>query len=326
MKRNPEISVIVLTYNQSLTIGRTLDSILAQQCNFPYEIVISDDSPDDSTRRAIEPYLKAFPSVVRLLPKHEQFGVVRNYFYALSHCRGKFIADCAGDDYWYGFLGFQKKRDILVANPNVAFVHSEWLRRDLCAHDSTALFPSLKFGSKYRCDYADGRELLPMVLTSDGEPLIHLSTVVYRRKIIDDALAANRAMVENPLWQCEDLPIVAALLAAGMEVRWLGEPTLAYSVGGNTITSPQESSAVARFYSAAAVMILELSDYYGISRKKIAPALNAKFHFAMSHAILSRDEDVLTAVRQAIAQNKIRRPILDRLKEFVKTIRVRFSH
>ena len=45
----PTISIIVITYNQEETIGRTLDSILMQQCHVPYEIVIGEDCSTDTT-------------------------------------------------------------------------------------------------------------------------------------------------------------------------------------------------------------------------------------------------------------------------------------
>ena len=43
------ISVIVCTYNQQDTISRTLDSILAQRCHLPIEIVIGEDGSIDGT-------------------------------------------------------------------------------------------------------------------------------------------------------------------------------------------------------------------------------------------------------------------------------------
>ena len=42
------ISVIVVTYCQEDTLGRTLDSILAQELDCPYEILVSDDCSSDS--------------------------------------------------------------------------------------------------------------------------------------------------------------------------------------------------------------------------------------------------------------------------------------
>lgn len=325
--RKPEVSVIVLTYNQPDTIGRTLDSILAQQCNFPYEIVISDDSTDSATRNAIEPYAKAFPSVVRLLPKHPQFGVVRNYFHALAHCRGEMIADCAGDDYWYGFDGLQLKRDILMAHPEAAFVHSDWLLRDVRCYDCT-LTPSDADGwrQQYRQHYDSGDKLLPVALSANGGPLIHLSTVLYRKAIIDEALATNPSIVERAEWGSEDLPVIAALLASNRAVCWLPKATLAYSVGGNTITSPQSLASAARYYAASAVMVMQLAQHYHVPAKAVARAINAKTHYAISQAILSRDKALIAELQALFASHKIRRPILDRLKESIKSLLLRVKH
>ena len=44
------ISVVVVTYNQEKTIGRTLDAILCQKCHLPIEIVIGEDGSTDGTR------------------------------------------------------------------------------------------------------------------------------------------------------------------------------------------------------------------------------------------------------------------------------------
>ena len=325
--RKPEVSVIVLTYNQSDSIGRTLDSILAQQCNFPYEIIISDDSTDSATRQAIEPYVKAFPSVVHLLPKHPQLGVVRNYFHALAHCSGELIADCAGDDYWYGFDGLQLKRDIMMSHPDAAFVHSDWLLRDVRCYDCT-LTPSDADGwrQKYRRSYTSGAQLIPVALSASGGPLIHLSTVLYRKAIIDEALAANPSFVQRAEWGSEDLPVIAALLASNRAVCWLPKATLVYSIGGNTLTSPQSLASAARYYVASAIMVMQLAEHYHIPAKAVAKAINAKTHHAISQAILSRDKELIAELKAIVASHKIRRPILDRLKESIKSLLLRFKH
>ena len=52
------ISVIVCTYNQEDTIGRTLDSILAQKCHLPIEIVIGEDGSTDGTLAVCQQYQK----------------------------------------------------------------------------------------------------------------------------------------------------------------------------------------------------------------------------------------------------------------------------
>ena len=125
----PLVSVIVLTYNQQDTIARTLDSILAQRVSFPFEIVIGEDAGTDGTRSICEDYVRRYPDKVRLMPKAPNKGVVRNYFDTLEACRGEYIADCAGDDYWTSDTKLQRQADILMQRPEVAVVHTAWVKR-----------------------------------------------------------------------------------------------------------------------------------------------------------------------------------------------------
>ncbi len=77
---NPLVSIIVTTYNQEKTIGRTLDSILCQECQFDFEIVIGEDGSTDSTRQVCEQYVLRNPTIVKLMPQAPNKGIVDNYF------------------------------------------------------------------------------------------------------------------------------------------------------------------------------------------------------------------------------------------------------
>ena len=74
------ISVIVCTYNQESTIGRTLDSILMQQCHLPIEIVIGEDCSTDSTLAVCQDYARRFPDQIRLFANPQNKGIIDNYF------------------------------------------------------------------------------------------------------------------------------------------------------------------------------------------------------------------------------------------------------
>ncbi|MDE7143493.1 MAG: glycosyltransferase family 2 protein, partial [Muribaculaceae bacterium] len=63
-----KVSVIVLTYNQEDTISRTLDSILAQQVDFDYEIIVGDDASTDRTRQICTQYQQRHPDRLRIMP------------------------------------------------------------------------------------------------------------------------------------------------------------------------------------------------------------------------------------------------------------------
>lgn len=100
MKDKIMFSVCVITYNQESYISKTLDSILSQNHDYSYEIVIGDDCSTDNTRKIISDYEKKYPEVIKPLYNSENLGIIKNYFNVLLHCSGKYIMECAGDDFW----------------------------------------------------------------------------------------------------------------------------------------------------------------------------------------------------------------------------------
>lgn len=121
----PLVSVVVTTYNQERTIAQTLDSILAQQCDFAFELVLGEDCSTDSTRSICERYAAQYPDIIRLMPAAPNKGLLRNYADCVAVCRGKYLAGCAGDDYWNGTDFLAQKVAFLEANPDYGVVHTD---------------------------------------------------------------------------------------------------------------------------------------------------------------------------------------------------------
>lgn len=96
------VSVVVLTYNSADTISRTLDSIIDQAVIYgdQVEIIIGDDYSTDNTRNILLDYSQKYPNLINLVFNEKNLGVVNNYFNLMSRCSGKYIMECAGDDYW----------------------------------------------------------------------------------------------------------------------------------------------------------------------------------------------------------------------------------
>jgi glycosyltransferase involved in cell wall biosynthesis len=95
-----KLSVAMLTYNHEKYIAQALDSILMQQVDFDYEIVIGDDLSQDRTREILLAYQAKHPDKIRLLLYETKQGVGGNSYQVLSTCRGQYIAFLEGDDYW----------------------------------------------------------------------------------------------------------------------------------------------------------------------------------------------------------------------------------
>jgi glycosyltransferase involved in cell wall biosynthesis len=121
----PVVSIVVLTYNHQNTIKLTLDSLVQQKCNFPFEIIIGEDASADSTRKIVMNYAETYPGIFKVLEKAPNKGLLLNYQDACTSCSGKYIALCAGDDYWHNPEKLQKQVDFLEQNPDYGFVHSD---------------------------------------------------------------------------------------------------------------------------------------------------------------------------------------------------------
>ena len=148
----PLVSVIIITYNHKLYIKQCLDSILMQQTQFDFEIVLGDDESTDGTRDICIEYAERYPEKIRLFLHHRENNITVhgnptgrfNYLYNFNQSRGKYIAVCEGDDYWTDPFKLQKQVDFLESHPNYTFC---WTRFKTYNQDSGAMV--LDFNQKY---------------------------------------------------------------------------------------------------------------------------------------------------------------------------------
>ena len=94
---NPNISIVIATYNGSAYLREQLDSIAAQTVP-AYEIIIQDDCSDDETVAIIQDYSSKLP--IKFFKNPENLGYIRNFESALSKAQGEYISLCDQDDLW----------------------------------------------------------------------------------------------------------------------------------------------------------------------------------------------------------------------------------
>ena len=151
---DPMVSVGVLSYNQARYIRSALDSIICQEVNFNYEIVVADDFSTDGTRDILLEYAKKFPNVIRLILQEENVGLVENSKCLKRACRGRYRATNDGDDFWIDTDRLQRQVDFLENNPEYVAVCA-----DLVSADDNGNLCPFPWGGKqdtYRlgdCDY-----------------------------------------------------------------------------------------------------------------------------------------------------------------------------
>lgn len=72
----PLVSVRIVTYNHEKYICECVDSVLAQQTDFEFEIVIGEDGSQDRTRDICFEYQKKYPEKVCVLWWHENVSIL----------------------------------------------------------------------------------------------------------------------------------------------------------------------------------------------------------------------------------------------------------
>lgn len=113
---DPLVSVGMLVYNQKKYIGSAIESILLQEVNFNFEIVIADDCSTDGTREIILEYAEQYPEIIRLILQEKNVGLVENSKCLKRACRGRYRATQEGDDFWINSDRLQYQVNFLNTN------------------------------------------------------------------------------------------------------------------------------------------------------------------------------------------------------------------
>ena len=224
------ISVVVITYNQEGTISRTLDSILMQQCHVPFEIVIGEDCSTDHTRDICERYAEKHPDIIHLICNQKNKGIVDNYFDCLLACRGKYIADCAGDDFWTDPQKLEKEVSIMEAHDNVTMVITNWQYFD---EGNQKTIPSRQ---QQHAPITPGHSLLKAIITQHNMSVFHLCTALYRADVFRKAYEEDTFLFRNKGFCSEDIQIAFSMALHG-DIAYLPDITLNYSLGLETVSN-----------------------------------------------------------------------------------------
>lgn len=118
----PKVSILMITYNQERYISQAIESVLSQQTDFSYEIVVGEDFSTDNTREVCREYQQRYPDKIRLLERDRNLGMAGNFLSTFKECNGQYLAVLEGDDYWVNPHKLQSQVDFLDIHPDFALV------------------------------------------------------------------------------------------------------------------------------------------------------------------------------------------------------------
>jgi glycosyltransferase involved in cell wall biosynthesis len=234
----PLVSVVIITYNQEKYIAQTIECALAQNVDFDYEIVIGEDCSTDRTREICLHYQEKYPDIISVISSPKNVGLLDNWYKSVCIAKGKYIAACAGDDYWHNPDKLKRQAKILEANQDCGMVHSDaFALNESTGNIEKHIHPKLEH-------HVDSSNFIEETLILNK---VIAGTVMFRKKYFDDyynieELKENGIIVEDvPLW---------LEIAAISNVCYIPEKFLTYRLLPGSISRPNSIAKQIAFHQS----------------------------------------------------------------------------
>jgi glycosyltransferase involved in cell wall biosynthesis len=111
-----KLTVIIPAYKFSKYIEQCVLSVLFQNTNFEFEVLVRDDFSNDGTNEILERLSIYYPNL-KWFKSEENWGFHKNIKFLLEQASGEYISYIDGDDYYTDKDKLQKQIDFLDNNP-----------------------------------------------------------------------------------------------------------------------------------------------------------------------------------------------------------------
>ena len=214
-----------------------------QKTNFRFEVLIHDDASTDNTANIIREYEARYPDIIKpIYQKENQYskGVKIGQTYLYPNAKGKYIAECEGDDYWTDPLKLQKQVEILEMHPEYGCVYTAYETVDI-------------YGNK--CKYNEAVRNMRRSFTGDvfrellNDNFIQTLTCLFRAHLWDTFVAECPFSYDYPLF---------LNLAVQSQFYYLEDVTGVYRINPVGLV---QSGALKRNYNATVVRLCFVKVY-----------------------------------------------------------------
>jgi len=183
------VSVGVITYNHEKYIAECLHSILQQDTEYQYEIVVCDDGSTDRTPDILREYAGIYPNI-KLYLSSTNMGIGENYRTLFQNLRGKYFMLCEGDDYWINPRKIQHQVSYMEEHPDYGFTSGRVLLKKGDSYEERPCFLNWNGPSFRRVNVSDD-SVLEVDLYDDVfeyavcGPVTHTSAICIQRRLIE---------------------------------------------------------------------------------------------------------------------------------------------
>ena len=235
---NPQVSVVICSYNRSNTILQAIDSVLNQVCDFPFEIIIGDDGSTDNSRQLLLEYQNHNPEKIVLLFQDVNLGLGANWASCIKLSRANYIASLDDDDYWCDNSKLQKQVNFLKEHPEYGLIHTNYYNFYVNTGRKILANPDVELNSK---------NLMQQIFT--GRYLINTDTVCFKKDLLSgylDYYIVNKFPIQDwPTW---------LILSKNSKFMYLDTPTVIYRKFEGNMSNPTSYEKIIRKYKKEKMM------------------------------------------------------------------------
>lgn len=235
-KEQPQmmVSVIIRAYMREKFVRQALDSVLAQQTTYPFEIIIGENHSSDKTLQICQEYADKYDNII-LLAHETNIGAARNLKACIEAGSGKYIMACDGDDWWHNPNKIQFQVDFMEAHPECMMCHTD---NDEYYEETGK--------SVHDCKKSRGIAVPEGMVQKEafaGKVPVSWPTSCFRRDAFEKYMPMDEFIKLGMVG--EDYPTWVILAAYG-ELRYLPVSTATYRIGKQSVTQDVDYSRILR--------------------------------------------------------------------------------
>ncbi len=123
--KSPLVTVCVVTYNKEEYIRQCLESIVTQEMEYGFQVIVYDDASSDATPDIIKEFAEKYDFLKANL-REVNVGAFQNFIECHAAATTPLVCHCDGDDYWFPFkLKIQTEYMLDNSDCNVSWTRME---------------------------------------------------------------------------------------------------------------------------------------------------------------------------------------------------------
>lgn len=229
----PLVSILCTVYNKEPWLAQTIESFLAQERDFPIEILLIDDASTDGSKAIIATYQEKYPDLIRAFYNQENQGIAKTWVSICQEARGHYIARCDGDDFWLDKQKLKKQLSLLADNPQ-----AKWSNTDFDVYNE---YGELVSQAGFENGFIPLADTFEKMLATRGFTMA--STWLVERELMLEVNA------ELDLTTSDDTFNLQMDLFQRTELAYLPEATVAYVINQGSDSRPKDFNSIVRRFN-----------------------------------------------------------------------------